>query len=759
MCQPVLSAALLVLVLAVTVYQVDCQDGLNAKDKELTNILDIHNYGRSFHRSASTGRITGRSTYQRGSIRVPPNVEKYSEMFLKKMKTLSCTKNCNFEFDPRWIKTRATVYRDLVNLTSLDGVTLEDNDKNYLEVLKVLMGHFRLYRHEMSPVLLQQAALLASQARPGHRKVNLVKLFPSLYGTALKKKAGSDYQGVFSQSSPVQDPEDKMDFFREDNALHFFHHAWHIQNNVHNPLNRMFNRFYQVHRQMILRYLIERHVLGLPDVVRFSTDVLRRSVHTPFKSYYNADNAVGIRNRQSGIFSPKETCLFSQENVDQLIQKREALARFAAERPRTLEEYAKFVEESLWHGQGHIFISRDCSNDGDVEGASHPMYYSSTSARDPLFYRWHYEIEQSVIDFMDTKSPYTSEDLEPPQGIEMVAVEVRDKCGKTDELATFWEAFNQFGSEYNRVNHEEFSISIRFKNTAASTDKVIIRIFLGLDEFIDSGKWIIEMDKFVHQLTGQPEETIIRSEMDSAITQFSSDLSTGECAWPQNMFIPRGGEGQPTRFRFIVFINGLQNQNVNEGSEPALSNVLCGVRSNRIVNDDRDVVFPFNRKWSGLSYADVLRNHNSKFGQLTTGVGISFKGEGYPGKQCTTTTVTTTNQPEPNTTPSTTTTTTPDFNNSDFEPQMCYDDACYMVSKAAVDWSEGDRLCKRNNMNLAVDIPDILIVGERKKYVNLWNQQRSGRACQYNNAFYQLCSMKEEAFFHIVFRYKAVCEK
>jgi len=408
-----------------------------------------------------------------------------------------------------------------------------------------------------------------------------------------------------------------------------------------------------------------------------------------------------------------------------------------------------------------MVLAAACSGDGTT--GNHILTTFRVAQRDPLFYRLHLLVENKFDEHWATKRAYSKRDLLPAPGIEMEGVEVRDKCGKTQQVATFWEKYTELGNQYKRVNHEEFSFVIRFTNTLSLRQRVIVRVFLALDQFVSTGKWFIELDKFVHQLTGQRHESIIRSEKLSSFTTKTDPVDPSECAWPQHMFIPRGTSGTPTKFRLIVFIHRLQHQSVNEGMTKETSNVFCGVESSvRIKVDPRDYGFPFNRAWRGLSYSQVINNQNSLFGNVSCPISISFKGAGYNGKQCGQNPPTSIGQgtvPKP---------AKPSINSigkpMGLGEEQCFRRSCYRMSTSAVNWYTANRLCASHGMQFPRYVPRFLMIRERQRNQRIlfWLNQRHGPICKFtlkgSRSYSENCNRrthKEER--HGVYEFRAVC--
>jgi len=716
-------------------------------DKKLTGILDTTSSASQHFRTKNKG-IDIDDYGELLNSSVSQEVNGYGNKLIVLIKNLPCTTNCS-DFDPKWGKTRNNISHYLVTFDDIDEVKgVMNNEKNFMDVVQILISYSVDHPEKLDVDLIKQATLLATESRPEMINVDILKVFPELMSEALAKPEGEDYQaGAVRRGNPtpVREPEDQMDYFREENALHYFHNAWHRDSSSRNPLNRHQNRFYNTHRQLLLRYQIERYVLGLPELVPMDANARGAS----FSSFYSLENHDNWANQ---FTSSKETCLINENIRSEMDRFHADLQSFAGSEPKSLEDYVEQLQNG-YHNVGHVKLSEACSGNGQAK--SHILYTSTASARDPVFYRWHLEVENIIAAFLNTKQPYSAEDLAPAQGITITSVEVHDKCGKTNQLLTFWESYNSEGKDFYRVNHDEFSTVVRLKNGGQSRDRVIVRIFLGVEEFISSGKWIIEMDKFIHQLSGNAEETITRSEKQSAYTKKTDDAA--ECGWPQHMFIPRGSDSQSTKFRIIVMIHGVQDQRTNEGLTTELSNVMCGTKDFNIVVDAREYSFPFNRKWSGLNYADVLNNRNSDFGQISSPIEIHFVGGNHEKKVCQASPASNTNS---NNMASNNSNNMASGNGNTLGAEECLQAKCYRLSLSAVSWQDADNLCRDNGMALTSTVPAELANKHRSQNRKdiFWTLHQKGDKCYLTEGhkwYLHACSSSSQSGYNFL----ALCQK
>lgn len=595
--------------------------------------------------------------------KAPKEVKRYAKFLKIFIKKQPCNKMKCTEFSREWGQAEKKIAKLLSTLGNIgDHPGIPNTAHNFALVVRELMNTFKDSKR-INRDLIRDATLTALETRKDKVRVSILDVYPELTASSLKLACdepessddsagnprslvsnavpcnvkccgqnkhkgldGSDYQGVPEpQSTRVAPPEDVMDFYREENHLSWFHANWHRKAHRMNPLNRQGSRFWYAHKMLIYRYEIDRHINRLPPLVPMDENAQSGS----FPSRYNIDPASKRGTDFANFISSKENCRLSQR-LFEILRNDESIAD--SSEGSNLEAYSDRLQFS-YHNRLHTALAEACSGDGNLNNQI--LISFRVAQRDPLFYRLHLLVENKFASFWAKQKAYTQQDLQPAKGIQVKGVELHDKCGKTQEVATFWERYSEFGNQYKRVNHEEFKVVIGLLNTQGILGRVIVRVFLGLEEFVSTGKWFIELDKFAYQLSGQSEETITRSEKLSSFTSKTDPVDPEECAWPQNLLIPRGASGTPSKFRLVVFIHEVNDQRINEGMTRETSNIFCGAHpSVQIVVDPRDYGFPFNKAWTGLTHSQVLNNQNSAFGNVSSPLSISFKGSGYNGKVC-----------------------------------------------------------------------------------------------------------------------------
>ena len=120
------------------------------------------------------------------------------------------------------------------------------------------------------------------------------------------------------------------------------------------------------------------------------------------------------------------------------------------------------------------------------------MYFDVTSARDPVFYKWHGHLEEELQKFRDAKlSKYVLEDFSLQNDVEVESIKtVMDKgqLSTNEDIENVLVTVNEESTvrhhegneiQYTRINHLEFKYQLKIKNPQKITKKVILRIWLG----------------------------------------------------------------------------------------------------------------------------------------------------------------------------------------------------------------------------------------------------------------------------------------
>ena len=148
----------------------------------------------------------------------------------------------------------------------------------------------------------------------------------------------------------------------------------------------------------------------------------------------------------------------------------------------------------IYHNTGHMLVGLHCRSkpDEDPRNSTGPMGFDVMSARDPIFYRWHGHLEDLNQQYRDTKLPkYNISDFQLTQGVRVVNAKTvleNPVLGSLDNiLVTYMEdAELDYGHNtqihYPRVNHHPFKYEIILENPERTNKKVIVRLFLGIEQ-------------------------------------------------------------------------------------------------------------------------------------------------------------------------------------------------------------------------------------------------------------------------------------
>ena len=182
---------------------------------------------------------------------------------------------------------------------------------------------------------------------------------------------------------------------------------------------------------------------------------------------------------------------------------------------------------------------------------------------------------------------------------------------------------------YNRLNHASFQWRLDLGNPERSRRRVIVRIFIAaLNTAGDPSSFTnsepVLMDKFVHNLSGEERETLVRESMQNTLSMVDSGLTverlsesiTGEqgegtntwCGIPINLYLPKSSE-EGKDFCLMAFVNDVE-QDVEEGLD-GVQHVMCGHKDIDMKMDSRSFGFPFDREFDFNLHSAT--NHLSSF--------------------------------------------------------------------------------------------------------------------------------------------------
>ena len=549
----------------------------------------------------------GKNSFFRSKGDATPE-EKIANDLFKKAKTFSCTEKCS-PFSKEYEESLAKMVQ-----LYIEAAEEVNNDVDaFLEIAKDIFSKCTKSK-EVNEDLVKTAYIKACKVSNNtdinELELDPPKIFPTLRTENIKKggagfRAGAGetiWEELPKVPSRAQAPEDKIDYFREDENLHTSHKQFHA---IHGGMPRDKEHFYYFHRLYLYRYFDERDSEGLPPVQPFSAALRNEE----FNSYYSLTpetDPSGFLSEQHSSNTP--TCRIPQATNDELAGLEARCNSKLAERS---DNFVSFYDDCIdYHNQGHNLISADCIVDKSKIGI---IGNTPVAGRDPIFFRWHHEVDIKYETFLRNQPAYTKEQILPPGGLVVTSVELQSRCSSPNQVETFWESQ---GSRY-QLNHMPFHFNIRLRNANGLSNKVIVRIYLVNEKFLSNNKFYFELDRFTHTLSGANEETIVRADTQSSLIWGSRD----DCGWAPSLVLPRGKSQQVVKYRLVVFVHDLSDQSVNEGDTATL---LCGPRGG--VMDPRPNGWPMQRDWQGINFLDVINNRDEAYGQISTTVEIFNRG-------------------------------------------------------------------------------------------------------------------------------------
>ena len=215
---------------------------------------------------------------------------------------------------------------------------------------------------------------------------------------------------------------------------------------------------------------------------------------------------------------------------------------------------------------------------------------------------------------------YRREDLDVGEGLEVVSISsvLRHENHELNNLlVTFMEVKDlalrdNVRIRFNRLNHARFQWRVEIGNRQRSRRRVIVRIFIAFlktpgDPTSFTNREPMLMDKFVHNLSGDEREELVRESTENTLCMEESGLTverlseqavTGDqntwCGIPMNLYLPKSSE-QGRDFLLMAFVHDVE-QDVVEGLD-GVQHVMCGHKDINARMDSRGFGFPFDREF------------------------------------------------------------------------------------------------------------------------------------------------------------------
>eukprot|EP01120_Amphizonella_sp_Union-15-10_P009098 TRINITY_DN337_c0_g2_i6.p1 TRINITY_DN337_c0_g2~~TRINITY_DN337_c0_g2_i6.p1 ORF type:complete len:705 (-),score=148.61 TRINITY_DN337_c0_g2_i6:34-2148(-) len=525
---------------------------------------------------------------------------------------------------------------------------------------------------------------------------DIIQRMPFLYvkGEQLKSitspdgKDGTTNEMKFHVTGTEVDSEHKVAWYREDPWWNSHHWHWHVIYPVAGVLDpatgtkktkdRQGELFYYMHQQMLARYDAERLGAGLAKVVPFKDlrDVMpgydSHLVGTAGKFSYgprpkNATmptirpfmqyDIIEQETRRQRIFNAIDQGYFQHfvieknpvTNVEEPVRKNTKITIDLL--GATIEANAAGIEgisnENTFYGSlhnlGHRLIAAAVDPNDSMNWPKGVMGDVATAIRDPMFWRWHRFIDDTINRWIvkQPPHPFVNANKDPNAKVQLPGDEVLTiKAARVQSvgpesvtrnpghLYTTMENYPMnllhispvTDQNYNinayvkRINYETFNYEIDVENTGPEKE-FSVRIWIApyLKEIGAPGldrRLFIEMDRFVVTIkTGA--ETIKRSSEFATILQsprlddtqlFDPDHATviGDetdfcyCGVPRHMLLPRGKKGvNGALYKLFISINDAQYDKIDDAQDRCGS-VYCGLKSKKYPVK-RDMGYPFDK--------------------------------------------------------------------------------------------------------------------------------------------------------------------
>ncbi len=321
------------------------------------------------------------------------------------------------------------------------------------------------------------------------------------------------------------------------------------------------------------------------------------------------------------------------------------------------------------HNMGHGLIARlRAPGSPNRPGV---MTDPATAMRDPVFYRWHRQVDDIYVEWQEKLSPNNFAADAPPvkirKGINgdqaenqspdillclqsaIPGASAADFDGQSygeqrfgganwdNPLASFPVITKRLSTTLRQqqvsepdgtvlmkdyLDFDEFYYFIRLENTSAATRKVTVRIFLTAEAFASNRRMWIEMDKFPYELAANQKAVVFRPARLSSVVRKPARRPTEpiiqpppgtvsdpecECGWAYHLLLPRGNEAG-MNFRLFAMVS---DWNIDAVSQPKKcgSMSFCGAKD-LDYPDRRPMGYPFDRRFAS-SIADTVKTQQN----------------------------------------------------------------------------------------------------------------------------------------------------
>lgn len=552
------------------------------------------------------------------------------------------------------------------------------------EGVEAALQYAETLAEETSTELAQWALMIFITHHPQGQTLPIPSLEERLPET-LKPSAAAPSSDAQLEALGATGAEAAIDWYREDAQANAHHERWHVvypfsgSPDPANPSRRVLKDrqgelFMYMHEQMLARYDTERLCAGLPaPAARLENfdDPVPEGYEPELRGYDNrqADAVLtdstefdpGVQTGLSNLFSDAA-------------KKNGALRRTSGTTvPASANLIGDTVESNIGsvnpnrynnpHNMGHVVIAfvPDPNAARQFGGV---MRDPRVAIRDPIFYRWHRQIDEVNYQWQDKLDPQSFADA-PKVTIrdvltgtakngaspDIAVVQASKVTGDAQQFAntnfggakwdtdagassvatgtlkTFMKQRQIGASTVQYLDHEDFFYFIRVNNDEAADQTVTVRIFLAASEWIEERREWIELDKFQQKL--KPGKNVIArsSKLSSVVRKPATrpgepvpprepgaDPNYCDCGWPYTLLLPRGTKAGK-RFRLMVVMTAWDIDKVEvEGKCGSMS--FCGKRD-VAYPDKRPMGYPFDRRWKDGIAKTILAQKNMASRDIT----------------------------------------------------------------------------------------------------------------------------------------------
>ena len=421
-------------------------------------------------------------------------------------------------------------------------------------------------------------------------------------------KSGSDEDG--GGCTPTS--ENQMNYFREDPSFNEHHERWHVVypnggipystadgQLAYKERERHGEMFIYMHRQMLAHYDANRLACGLPKVKPYDFSVTIDEGYDPgtFVRTFG-DIKYGARASNNPLRDFGKVTVEQQRNYVVGLQKAAPQGTIVLndKKVKLTPDLVGLVIEALGggvegmkavrsgygnvHNMGHMIIASSSNN--SLFGV---MAQTATAVRDPVFFRWHKNIDNFSFSWQDSRKPESFDDApnvlirsaydDSPDIIicdTKQLARVGDEVNLSDQQignlafgGANWDAdfsngkgvINVNGTDvtidtvdridnylkranlivkatagkpsyeipYEFLNHKQYSFFIRLENQLPVSTKVTVRMFLAPAAGAEDRRSWMELDKFVHELGPFAKDVVCRQDTSSSVVRKAAILN------------------------------------------------------------------------------------------------------------------------------------------------------------------------------------------------------------------------------------------